>query len=208
MLEPKVIVLITTTTASTAPRMADRTGTALRPTPGSRAKRIPVTAAGGRPLEVATRATLDARSLSNRVTTRWARPGSPPPPRGPRGGPPGRPSRGRRRTSRPVTPTGQGTRWGEGGEWRESHGNQAGQQRPQEDGAQGADEAVADRHPRVGARARSTSSSSVLSRIRRPITCPAMRSAARPAIPPKTPRAIDSGLSVLSARARRSVAWT
>ena len=70
MLEPKVMVPITTTTASTAPRMADRTGTAFRPAPGSSAKRIPVTAAGGRPAEVAARATLDARSLSNRVTTR------------------------------------------------------------------------------------------------------------------------------------------
>ena len=39
----------------------------------------------------------------------------------------------------------------EGAEGRESHGDQAGQQRAQEDGAQGADEAVADGHPRVGA---------------------------------------------------------
>ena len=39
----------------------------------------------------------------------------------------------------------------EGGEGGEPYGDQAGQQRPQENRAQGADEAVADGHPRVGA---------------------------------------------------------
>ena len=49
----KVTVATTTNTASTDPRMADRTGTALRPTPGSRAKRTPLTADSGIPEEAA-----------------------------------------------------------------------------------------------------------------------------------------------------------
>ena len=45
-LAPKVIEVTTTTTASTAPKMADRTGATSRPAPVPRAERIPVTAEG------------------------------------------------------------------------------------------------------------------------------------------------------------------
>ena len=57
--DPNVTVATTTTTARMEPRMADRTGTAVRPAPGSSAKRTPVTAAGGRPAVLA--AVVDAR---------------------------------------------------------------------------------------------------------------------------------------------------
>ena len=63
-LEPKVTVATTTVTARMAPKMADRTGTALRPTPGSSAKRTPVTAEGGRP---AREAAVVTREDVNRV---------------------------------------------------------------------------------------------------------------------------------------------
>ncbi len=52
-LAPKVTVATITVTASTDPRMAERTGTALRPAPGSRANRIPLTAGSGIPAEAA-----------------------------------------------------------------------------------------------------------------------------------------------------------
>ena len=60
-LAEKVTVVTTTITASAAPKMADRTGTALRPMPGSRAKRTPVTADSGNPSAAAALVTFDVR---------------------------------------------------------------------------------------------------------------------------------------------------
>ena len=62
---PKVRVATTIITASAVPNSADRTGTAVRPRPGSSAKRMPVTAETGAP-ERSTPAGLDPRS---RVST-------------------------------------------------------------------------------------------------------------------------------------------
>ena len=54
-LDPNVKTPVTTVIANTAPKMADRTGTALRPLPGSSAKRTPVTADAGSPAEAVAR---------------------------------------------------------------------------------------------------------------------------------------------------------
>jgi hypothetical protein len=49
-------------TASIAPNMADRTGTAVRPRPGSSAKRTPIIAGAGMPAAAATRTTFGVLS--------------------------------------------------------------------------------------------------------------------------------------------------
>ena len=63
---------MTTVMAKAAPKMAERTGTALGPPPGSRAKPIPATAGGGIPEAAAVRASLDldVSVLSPRRATR------------------------------------------------------------------------------------------------------------------------------------------
>jgi hypothetical protein len=79
-LAPNVTVVTSTTTASTAPKTAERTGVASRPLPGSRAKRRPVTADIGSP-EVAAELTQrgsrfhvsEDRSDVTRLTSRLER---------------------------------------------------------------------------------------------------------------------------------------
>ena len=63
-LAPKVTVDTITKMASEAPRIAERTGTASRAPPGSRAKRTPVMAGAESPEEATARATADGRSLA------------------------------------------------------------------------------------------------------------------------------------------------
>ena len=60
-LAPKITVATTTTIASAPPTIAERTGAAFEPLPGSTAKRIPVVAVGDSPERVAARASLEPR---------------------------------------------------------------------------------------------------------------------------------------------------
>ena len=60
-LAPKVSVAVTTSMASTAPAMTERTGTAVRPRPGSRANRRPATPEGGSPAASPARTRPDPR---------------------------------------------------------------------------------------------------------------------------------------------------
>ncbi len=58
---PKVSVATTIATASAAPKSAERTGTAVRPRPGSSAKRMPATAETGAPEFAASRSSFLVR---------------------------------------------------------------------------------------------------------------------------------------------------
>ena len=61
-LAPKVSVAVTTVMASTAPARTERTGTAVRPRPGSRASRRPSTPGDGSPAATAARPAAGVRS--------------------------------------------------------------------------------------------------------------------------------------------------
>ena len=66
-------VATTATTARAAPSMAERTGTASAPVPGSRAKRTPVTTGAGAPTPPTARTTRLVRSIAMRLrrSRRW-----------------------------------------------------------------------------------------------------------------------------------------
>ncbi len=71
-LVPNVRVATATTTASSAPIIVERTGTALRPRPGSMANRRPARPLGGRPEPAAQRSSTDRPLVSaSRRATRW-----------------------------------------------------------------------------------------------------------------------------------------
>ena len=71
-LAANVSVATTIATAITVPESAERTGTAARPTPGSNAKRTPVTSGAGRPALAAALAVRDrrTRAASRRMMSR------------------------------------------------------------------------------------------------------------------------------------------
>ena len=66
-LVPNTSVLTTTTNANAAPRIAERTGTVLRPRPGSSANRTPVANGAGSADAAATRAAPDCRGVADTV---------------------------------------------------------------------------------------------------------------------------------------------
>ena len=75
---PNVTVATTRTTASAVPAIADRTGTEVRPRPGSSAKRIPTTAGTGNPEAVAALAPTDVRSVRRTTRQAWQQEPLPP----------------------------------------------------------------------------------------------------------------------------------
>ena len=60
-------VPVTTVIASTAPKMAERTGTALRPLPGSNARRTPATVDTGNPADAIDRTKGEVRVAASRL---------------------------------------------------------------------------------------------------------------------------------------------
>ena len=192
------LLYTSTPTASTAPRSADLTGTAVRPCPRSRAKRIPVTAGDGSPQAAAAPASRDTgevesfRRRSARCgATRYASANDTAP-------------RPKIRTSRPVPSTVQSKASpGLGSRVR------AGPMGAKGDSATAISRATTDptttapRTPSrpsamvtagLAPRARSTPMSSASAPSRLPMAWPATSKAAKPAIAPNTPNAIDSGL--------------
>ena len=184
--------------------MAERTGTALRPAPGSSANRTPVTAVGGRPARMAPVAAHDVEGPRSRA---WrAAPGREADER--RHECDQRRARARRPTTpRPTTVQSACTSTAAGTvapvraapEATAPTATSPAKSEPDDHRAQRADETVPECHRRARPESPHDVEIRRRRRIRRLITCPAMRSAATPAMPPKTPSAMASGRSVLSA---------
>ena len=72
-LDPNTSAAMTAPSASAVPRIAERTGTAVRSLPGSNARRMPVTAGDGNPWRVIQRAMREPRPRRRAVVSAWLR---------------------------------------------------------------------------------------------------------------------------------------
>ena len=194
---------ISTIAANAAPTIADRIGTASTSLPGWRANRRPVAAGAGR-TNIASRA-QHGRRLGCKPLTAGHPLG-----RIANGEPDGGKSKADEDDPEPTAENGpverdprrrvEGPHRAERTERRKSNRHADGQQRPDGDGANDADERVgsegrAGRHRVLAA----LPTPAYVGARYRPMTWTAIKSAARAVIPPKTPRAIESGLIARSA---------